>query len=117
MVVDASIAACWAFRDEDHPNADLALARLRTTEAVVPAFWWFEVRNILVVNERRQRITEAETAVFLRDLTRLPISIDRVPDSAKSSVSRGHIDSRRMTPLTWNLRRGVGRNWRLWTGS
>jgi len=83
LVLDASIAGCWAFHDEDHPSADLALARLRTAEAVVPALWWFEVRNILVVNERRQRITEAETAVFLRDLARLPIAVDREPESSE----------------------------------
>ena len=83
LVLGASIAACWAFRDEDHPRADLALARLRAAEAIVPALWWFEVRNILVVNERRQRITEAETAVFLRDLERLPIAVDREPESSE----------------------------------
>ncbi len=55
FVVDASVAACWAFRDEDHPVADAALERLRTDEAAAPALWWFEVRNILVVSERRKR--------------------------------------------------------------
>jgi predicted nucleic acid-binding protein len=80
FVADASIAAVWAFRDEDHPRADLALARLRTDEALVPALWWFEVRNILVVNERRKRITEGETAAFLRSLARLPITLDRTPE-------------------------------------
>ncbi len=91
MVVDASVAACWAFRDEDHPHADLALARLRSGEALVPAWWWFEVRNILVVNERRGRITEAETAVFLRDLARLPITIDRAPESGEIlRLARAH---------------------------
>lgn len=49
FVIDASITACCAFRDEDHPQADLALARLRVDEAFVPALWWFEVRKILVV--------------------------------------------------------------------
>lgn len=91
LVLDASVAACWAFRDEDHPNADLALARLRTTEAVVPALWWFEVRNILVVNERRRRITEPETAIFLQALARLPITIDRAPESSEIlRLARSH---------------------------
>jgi predicted nucleic acid-binding protein len=83
FVLDASITACWTFRDEDHPHADLAFARLRTDEALVPALWWFEVRNILVVNERRKRLTEAETAVFLRDLARLPITLDRTPEESE----------------------------------
>jgi predicted nucleic acid-binding protein len=64
------------------PNADLALSRLRTERAVVPSLWWFELRNILVVNERRKRINESDTAIFLRDVSRLPIGIDLLPDEA-----------------------------------
>ena len=33
FVLDASIAACWAFDDEDHPVAALVLERVRTDEA------------------------------------------------------------------------------------
>ena len=82
FVLDASIAGCWAFRDEDHPRADAALSRIRTEEAVVPGLWGFEVRNILVVNERRKRIAESDSAGFLRNLARLPIRVDRSPDEA-----------------------------------
>jgi len=80
FVLDASIAACWAFQDEDHPDADLAFRRICAEEAVVPCLWWFEVRNILVVNERRRRITEPETSAFLLNLSRLRIRVDHVPD-------------------------------------
>ena len=71
FVLDASIPACWAFQDEQDRRAEAALARIKTEEAVVPALWWFEIRNIYVVNERRKRITESDTAVFLRDLAGL----------------------------------------------
>jgi predicted nucleic acid-binding protein len=91
FVVDASITACWALHDEDHPRADLAFARLRTDDALAPALWWFEVRNILVVSERRKRLTAAETAVFLRDLARLPITIDRAPEESEVlRLARAH---------------------------
>ena len=80
FVPDASISACWAFQDEDHPDASLAFAQMRTQEAVVPCLWWFEVRNTLVVNERRRRISESDTAAFLLNLTRLRIRVDRIPD-------------------------------------
>jgi len=83
FVLDASIVACWAFADEDHPVADLALERIRGDEARVPALWWFEVRNILVVNERRKRLKESDTAFFLRGLARLRISMDRSPDETE----------------------------------
>jgi len=79
FVLDASIAACWAFDDEDHPVAAVALERVRTDEARVPSLWWFEVRNTPIVNERRGRLTERDTAAFLRGLVGLPVTLDRSP--------------------------------------
>ena len=91
FVLDASITVCWAFQDEDHPDADLAFHRMRLEEAVVPCLWWFEVRNILVVNERRRRIAESDTAVFLLNLSRLRIRIDRAPnEGAVLQLARTH---------------------------
>lgn len=81
FVLDASVTACWAFRDEQHPYADLALERIRTDTAVAPNLWWFEVRNILVVNERRKRLTAAETTEFLRDIDVLGIELDVSPET------------------------------------
>ena len=77
FVLDASIAACWAFDDEDHPVAALALERVRTDEARVPSLWWFEVRNTLIVSERRGRLTESDTATFLHGLAHLRVLIGR----------------------------------------
>ena len=37
FVLDASIAACWAFEDKGYPVATLALERIRTDEARVPS--------------------------------------------------------------------------------
>lgn len=92
FVLDASIAACWAFPDEQGPRADAALARVRIEDAVVPSLWWFEVRNILVVNERRKRITEAGTNSFLRELARLRIRVDREPEeNAVLRLARAHL--------------------------
>ncbi len=79
FVLDASVTACWAFQDEEHPLAGLALRRLTTDDAIVPALWWFEVRNILVVNERRGRMAESATRVFLRQLASLPVRVDPIP--------------------------------------
>jgi predicted nucleic acid-binding protein len=64
---------------------------MRSQEAVVPCLWWFEVRNTLVVNERRRRIAESDTAAFLLNLSRLRIRIDRAPDeSAVLRLARTH---------------------------
>jgi predicted nucleic acid-binding protein len=83
FVLDASVAVAWAFKDENHANAALALERIRKDEAHVPSLWWYEVRNSLIVNERRRRFREADTAVFLQAISRLDIAIDRLSDEAR----------------------------------
>jgi predicted nucleic acid-binding protein len=91
FVLDASIVARWALDDEDDRVADLTFERIRTDEARVPAVWWFEVRNILVVNERRNRLTETATAAFLRELAQMRISVDRSPNETNVfSLARRH---------------------------
>ncbi len=91
FVLDASITACWAFDDESHPDASLAFDRMRAEEGVVPCLWWFEVRNILIVNERRQRITESDAATFLLNLSLLRLRVDLVPnENAVLQLARTH---------------------------
>ncbi len=91
FVLDASVAACWAFDDEDHPVAAMALERMRSEEAWAPALWWFEVRNVLIVSERRGRIAEEDTGAFLRGLARLGVTIDRSPEEhAVLALARRH---------------------------
>jgi predicted nucleic acid-binding protein len=80
-VLDSSIVGCWCFPDEANPTADAAFDRLRSEEAIVPVLWWFEVRNVLVINERQGRIDPADSAAFLADLETLQIRFDRVPAS------------------------------------
>jgi len=91
FVIDASVTACWAFDDEDHPDARLAFDRMRAEEGIVPSLWWFEVRNILIVNERRRRITESDTASFLQNLSLLRFRVDQAPDeNAALRLARAH---------------------------
>lgn len=80
FVVDASIAACWLMPDERHPVADLAFKRIAHDPAVTPSLWWFELRNMMIVNERRGRLDSAKTARALRLLKGLPVSIDTEVD-------------------------------------
>ena len=76
FVLDASITAVWALADEDSPEADAAQDLLMTDVAIAPQIWWYEIRNILLINERRKRITEADSREFLENLAPLPIQID-----------------------------------------
>lgn len=80
FVVDASILASWCFPDELHPRAETAFRHIATQSAVVPALLWFELRNVLLMGERRNRLTEAQTTRFLKYVSELPIEVDRNPD-------------------------------------
>ena len=81
FVLDASTAVSWAL-GETGRRATRAWTRINDDYALVPSLWWFEVRNALIVNERRGRIGEQQTTRFLRAITRLPITIDRTPDES-----------------------------------
>lgn len=80
FVLDASVSAVWALADESSPVAEMAANRLKNEIALVPPLWWYEVRNILVINERRQRMTAEDSAHYLELLTSFPIQIDPTED-------------------------------------
>ncbi len=59
--------------------------------AVVPGIWWYELRNALVMNERRGRLSAADTAATLADLRQLRISLDQAHDgSVVVALARVH---------------------------
>ena len=91
FVVDASVTAAWALQEEDHPVAIAAFERLKSDQAFVPILWWYELRNVLVVNERRGRIAPAETELFLRDLASIEFNFDTATNQVPvMSLSRRH---------------------------
>jgi predicted nucleic acid-binding protein len=81
FVLDASVTLNWYFADEIAPAADAAFAGIATRDAVVPVLWWFEIRNALVMNERRGRLDAARTVEILAHLETLPIRADSAQDS------------------------------------
>jgi predicted nucleic acid-binding protein len=91
LVLDASIAGCWFFGDEQDPRAEAAWERLREDRAIVPVQWWFEIRNVCLLGERRGRATEAQTDEFLRELPKFAIDFDSLPDQeAVVELARRH---------------------------
>ena len=91
FVLDASVTACWCFPDEQAMVSDVAMDRLLHDEAIAPALWTIEIRNILIVNERRGRIEPDDAGAFLSDLTRLPIRVRHDADEqALLELARKH---------------------------
>ncbi|TAN24407.1 MAG: PIN domain-containing protein [Acidobacteria bacterium] len=83
FVLDASVALCWAFDDEDQLMAQQALGAAGRGGAVAPIVWWYEIRHGLLAGERRGRLTAARSAEFLDHLQQLPIKLrfDAAPGS------------------------------------
>ena len=91
FVLDASVTVSWGLEGEAQPVADLALERLDVDVANVPALWWFEVRNVLLMNERRKRIVARDTETFLQALSKMNIQIDGAPaESTVLGLARAH---------------------------
>ena len=90
-MLDASVAAAWLFDDETAPRADAALVRLAAGGALVPQHWQLEVRNALLMAERRGRITVDEVNERLLILRELLVSTDTTPDlEAAFVLARTH---------------------------
>ncbi|MCH9651148.1 MAG: type II toxin-antitoxin system VapC family toxin [Deltaproteobacteria bacterium] len=79
LVVDPSAILGLVLDGEAADFGDLVLEKIERDGACAPSIFWYEIRNVLVVNERRRRITPEKTAVFLAALQDLPIEIDAHP--------------------------------------
>ena len=77
IVIDASIAIAWRLRDrEGMPYADSAIERGGLESVVVPDLFWHEVRDVLLVAERKGRIDAGTAEDHLKDLRQLSFQSD-----------------------------------------
>lgn len=77
FVVDNSVVMGWCFESEGNRYAEAVLETLETGEALVPAIWPLEVGNVLLVAERKKRLSEAAVVRFLTLLNSLPITVEQ----------------------------------------
>lgn len=91
LIADVSAILSQAFDDEDATYAEAVIESIASDEALVPTLFWFEIRNALLVGERRGRITAEGTGQFLSDLTLLPFVVDELPrEVATMELVRRH---------------------------
>jgi len=76
FVLDCSIAMAWLFHDEATPRTAALLVRLERETALVPAWWFIEVTNVLALAERKGRIAPTQSDAFIADLGKLAIERD-----------------------------------------
>ena len=76
LVLDASAVLAWFAQRSDRREAALAdqiLTNVEREEALVPALWFTEVSNGLLVAERMKQSDSHKTALFLGELAAMPI--------------------------------------------
>lgn len=79
FVIDNSVIMSWCFKDETNKYTDAVLDRLENAAAYVPAVWPLEVGNVLLVAERKKRLSESDSSRFIALLSDLPIIVDQEP--------------------------------------
>lgn len=80
FVLDCSVAISWCLEDEQNNYADTIFEIiLEEHQALVPAFFWSEITNVMWVAERRSRNTKEQTKIAMAMLQALPIIIDSKP--------------------------------------
>lgn len=76
-VLDSSFALAWGLPDETSLQAQQFLEHLSEGDALwVPALWWYEISNALVVAQRRRRLSESDRFNLLDLYGELPLHTD-----------------------------------------
>ena len=76
LVLDASVILNWLIDEEIDPATAYLATSISQYEVFVPPIWNLEVRDGLLMAERRSRITEDRLHERLQDLIKLPIDSD-----------------------------------------
>ena len=91
FVVDASVSIALVIGDEVSPEADAARQRMLWDDALAPSHWWFEVRNVVLMNERKGRLTRDRAEGALTFLRLQPVSLDHDADEVRLlDLARAH---------------------------
>jgi predicted nucleic acid-binding protein len=85
FVIDNSVVMSWCFKDETSKYTDAMLDYLEQSTAYVPAIWPLEVSNVLLVAERRKRLSQSDSSRFISLLLELPIIVE--PESPVRMLS------------------------------
>ena len=92
LVIDASVATARCFQDEvGSAKADALMSRVADQGGIVPNLFWHEMRNILIVAERKGRIESKAAEVHLQRIRALPlVTDDKQDDTETLALCRRH---------------------------
>ena len=76
FILDCSVTMAWCFEDEITDYSENVFNALITAKAIVPSFWTLEVANVLLLAQRKKRISHIKATEFKSSLNLLPIQVD-----------------------------------------
>lgn len=76
FVLDASMALAWHFPDELSRRSTAVAALSDSATAVVPAHWFAEIANGLLIGERRLRTTSEERVRFVDRIHLMALDVE-----------------------------------------
>jgi predicted nucleic acid-binding protein len=78
LVLDCSVTMAWLLPDEESKLSKRALSIVARDGALVPALWFYEIQNALLIAARRKRVDGAFVKAALQTLRKLDITASPV---------------------------------------
>ena len=77
FVVDASVGFAWVYHGQATPETDQWLNDVAAgATVIVPGLWYLEMSNVLLMAQRRHRLTTVQRQAALEKLTALQFTVD-----------------------------------------
>jgi len=77
FIVDASVGFAWVYQGRATPETDRLLNDVAAgATVVVPALWFLEMSNVLLVAQRRHRLTAGQRKAAMEKLTAMQLTVD-----------------------------------------
>jgi predicted nucleic acid-binding protein len=77
FIVDASVGIAWVYQSQATPETDHLLNQVAAgATVVVPGLWFFEMSNILLIAQRRHRLTVGQRKAAMEKLTAMQLTVD-----------------------------------------
>lgn len=91
LVLDCSVIASLMFVDEQHPYALKVAQEFKRKKLIVPPIFQYEMMNVLLLKERRKRISSFEADSFWEYVLQIPIEVmANIEPSLIIELSRRH---------------------------
>jgi predicted nucleic acid-binding protein len=77
FIVDASVGFAWVDQGQATPETDHLLNEVAAgATVIVPALWFLEMSNVLLIAQRRRRLTAGQRKAAMEKLTAMQLTVD-----------------------------------------